>query len=98
MYLVVQEIDEQFHSDRLQIEYDRRAQERREALDMSMYSLHMPPSLDDNISAISMSNERRTMIYPNAPTQLLETRENNYSYTNPAPRYNFQGMCNYTNV
>lgn len=95
MYLVVQEIDEQFHSDRLQIEYDRRAQERREALDRSMYSLHMPPSLDDNVSAISMSNERRTMIYPNAPTEPLE---NNYSNTTPAPRYNFQGMCNYTNV
>lgn len=92
--IVVQEIEEQFHSERLQSEYERRAQERREAVDRSMYSLHMPPSEGVNSISTSSSNERRIVIYPNAPTEPLETLENDYSYTNPAPKYNFQGMCN----
>lgn len=49
-----------------------------------MYALHMPHSLDDNIS-----NEGRTVIYPNAPIEPFETPLEH----NPAPQYNLQGMC-----
>lgn len=77
MLTVVQGIEEQFRCDNLQIEYERRAQERRQALDRNNYNLHIPPSLDVQDINADISNERR-----------IETSENNFSYSNPAPAPN----------
>lgn len=76
--------------DNLQLDYERRAQERRETLDRDNYNIYMPPpSFED--TTIDIGSERRTEIYPNEPAESLDTLENRFSHPNPAPLYISQG-------
>lgn len=96
MWLVVQAIEEQYHLDNLQLDYERRAQERREALHRDDFHLYMPPpSFEDTTNVIS--NELQTEIYPAAPVEPIDAHENSFSHPIPAPRYISQGMSKYTN-
>lgn len=80
-------MEEHFRSESLQNDYERRAQERREALNRSIHSSEMPSPFQDTISYVG--SERRREISRNATTDITDSK---FHYTNPAPRYISPGI------
>ncbi|KAG4073017.1 hypothetical protein HA402_009436 [Bradysia odoriphaga] len=81
---IVQEIAEQFRVNSLQMQYERRAQERRDVLDRFNNFVHMPPRLDTNNGVNGITNGQPTEVSPNP---VVGSVESNASYSTPAPRY-----------
>ncbi|XP_037033862.1 uncharacterized protein LOC119072694 [Bradysia coprophila] len=85
---IVQEMAEQFRVNSLQMQNERRAQERRDVLDRFNNFVHMPPRLDTNIGVDGVTNGQLTEVSPNPVVGSVETTfQNNVSYSTPAPRY-----------
>lgn len=81
---------EQFRLESLQMNYERRAQERRDVLDRLNNFIHMPPRLD---TTNGVTHEQLTDVPLDT---VIESREvslpNDVAHSTPAPRYIAEGL------
>lgn len=89
---------EQFRYDSMRMEYERRAQERRDISNRLNNFVHMPPRLDTNNDVTGgVAHEQLTDFSLNSVG--IESRETTFTVSNstPAPRYMFEGLLQIIN-